>query len=61
MKFQELVKRLCRESGKTPIELAEIAECTRSWVDAWLAGRIKNPGVVQLEKLYEALTGKDLV
>lgn len=61
MELQEYVRKLCRVSGLHVLEIAALAGRTRGWVDAWMAGRIKNAGVIQIEKLHKALTGRDLV
>jgi hypothetical protein len=49
-------KRLLADRGDTPLrEIAEGAEVEMEWLKSIAYGRIKNPGVLTLEKLHAYL------
>lgn len=41
-------------------DIAEASGVTLKWLEAFHAGRILNPGVINLEKLYNYLSGGNL-
>lgn len=40
----------------TLAELAHAADVSQSWLDAFIAGKIKNPGVRQIVEIYDFLS-----
>lgn len=59
--LKEHTRELLKASGRSNREIAEELGCSVTWVEMFLAGRIKAPNVDIIQKLYEHLTGTSLL
>jgi len=59
--LHSLTLALLRESRESTFEVATGTGLTYSWIVAFAAGRMDNPSVNKVQRLYEYLTGKPLL
>lgn len=59
-KLLPVVIRLLAETNLTRREIAIALDKSDQWVSLLESGRIRDPGVNSIEKLYTLLTGKEL-
>jgi hypothetical protein len=58
--LHEITRELLKADAQTTFDVAVGTELSYSWIVAFACGRMKNPSVSKVQRLYEYLTGKPL-